>query len=360
MFERGLPSLFQGIDEEILQCYAESIHDFWQNPDRVRDLSIRVTRQSMGGNKRRYLENRKEQRAIEQEEYCEENPQEVERSRSGEELLPLVPVQESAAGEHPQQELRSLAWHDPPLLHGFISVPGVEMAAYDPHCDPSSLFAACSTPFGTLPFPIPFATDVPCSTSPGDLSLVSPELPGGSRDCGASFGVRSGSSKSHSTLEPTLPNPPVPVISDSGASHGVRKSQRLLQKHQRQGDNSSCLTSGAAGLPPGDGTELILPHPIKDIEAVGEPGSNSEGSCCSTETGEVPDCQSVSGSSLTGASICEQALVPGCDATDCSTLVNESVSGAPWTGPQLWSSVQFVLREDFGIPTGGQRGCLDP
>ncbi|PHJ25075.1 hypothetical protein CSUI_001084 [Cystoisospora suis] len=350
----------EGIDEEILQCYGESIHDFWQNPDRVRDLSIRVTRQSMGGNKRRYLENRKEQRAIEQEDYTEESPQEVDRSRSGEELLSLVPLQESAAGEHPQQELRTLAWHDPPLLQGFISVPGIEMAAYDPHGDPSSLFAACPNSLGTLPLPIPFATDVPCSTSAGALGLISPELPGGNRDCGASFGVRSGSSNSHTAAEPTFPNPSIPAASDSGASHGVRRSQRLLQKHQCQGDDGSLHTPATTGLSAGNGPELLLPHAIKDIEAVADMGSRNEGSCRSTDTGEVPDCLSVNGSSLTGSSVCEQALVPGCDVVDCSTLGNNSAHGTPWSAPQLWSSVQFVLREDSGIPNGGPPGSLNP
>lgn len=48
----------------MLQCYSESIHDFWRDPGRVRQLAIRVSRQTLQQARRRSLDGPRQQQML--------------------------------------------------------------------------------------------------------------------------------------------------------------------------------------------------------------------------------------------------------------------------------------------------------
>ncbi|PFH33048.1 hypothetical protein BESB_082470 [Besnoitia besnoiti] len=370
----------EGIDEDILRCYSESIHDFWQDPERVRDLSVRVTRQSMSGTKRRCLESRRSQRSLEHEEYCEDGSHAQEHATPSAELLAWAHACEPAVAAD-QPALGSLAWHDSPApFQPFVSFPSFDVAHYaDLQGDPSTFLgiSSCPSPFVSLPFPFPFSSDT-IPSSPPSPSTVAPLaqtcVPHENlkEESGAAHAVKPSEDSSSICAVAEPPNAGVSAnVERAGASHGVRRNRRATKK-TAQGNTANDAQAPAETPDPDltpalDAAALSLPQPSSLGASHTQDGALSktlcetrtawgsdpspEGSCCSTDPGDrdVADIHLLTGSLQEDSKGVSFSCLPGfAESGDSSQLTgDQGVAAADRPSiPQLWSTVQFVLRDD--------------
>nr|CEL73332.1 TPA: hypothetical protein BN1205_091920 [Toxoplasma gondii VEG] len=365
----------EGIDEDILRCYSESIQEFWQDPDRVRDLSIRVTRQSTGGTKRRCLEGRKAQRALEHESRDETSHAQEHGTRC-EDLVPVRDDHKPApvSGQH---HLASLSWHESPLsLQTFISIPHLDTPyESDLHGDATGVLRlpTCPSPDVSWPFSFSFGNDTNCF-SPSAL-VSSPRAidirQSGSNDADVSHAV-DGTKSSHSSntgVTAIIQTPNHFAYAGVGSTHGVRRSKQIKEKGTQQQEgvsNRSPLNKSAHPVanvnePPlplpasADSAKLLCASPSKtgsDLTRPSGSGISVEGSCCSTNPGDdIADIRLLAGFIDDAAT--RSLLVSSPEAIDSGNFTarpDDQGQGFDWpTSQQLWRSVEFVLTEDGGL-----------
>ncbi|EPR60454.1 hypothetical protein TGDOM2_239670 [Toxoplasma gondii GAB2-2007-GAL-DOM2] len=365
----------EGIDEDILRCYSESIQEFWQDPDRVRDLSIRVTRQSTGGTKRRCLEGRKAQRALEHESRDETSHAQEHGTRC-EDLVPVRDDHKPApvSGQH---HLASLSWHESPLsLQTFISIPHLDTPyESDLHGDATGVLRlpTCPSPDVSWPFSFSFGNDTNCF-SPSAL-VSSPRAidirQSGSNDADVSHAV-DGTKSSHSSntgVTAIIQTPNHFAYAGVGSTHGVRRSKQIKEKGTQQQEgvsNRSPLNKSAhpvanvnelpLPLPASaDSAKLLCASPSKtgsDLTRPSGSGISVEGSCCSTNPGDdIADIRLLAGFIDDAAT--RSLLVSSPEAIDSGNFTarpDDQGQGFDWpTSQQLWRSVEFVLTEDGGL-----------
>ncbi|CBZ51837.1 conserved hypothetical protein [Neospora caninum Liverpool] len=370
----------EGIDEDILRCYSESIQEFWHDPDRVRDLSIRVTRQSMGGSKRRCIEGRKAQRAIEREESCEDSSQAQERGTRSEDLS--LPSTHDPPAVSVQQQLGSLAWHESPAsLEAFISMPHLDPTySSDPQGDPPGVLGVptCPSPAMSLSFPFTLSSDAVCCSPSSTLSST------------LATGMQQRSDKvataphAVDSTEDSIPNsggltavaqaPDDFVCGEgSGSGNGMRRSKRINDKRiQNQPEDDGRYPLKPSSIPPEPKVkvnELPLPlsisagstnSPYASPSKTGLTETNpscsavsKEGSCCSTNPGDydIADFRLLAGvlddeASRGILSVSPESIEP----VDFTAQADDQGHESDWPTTQPdWRSVQFVLTQDHGI-----------
>ncbi|KEP61614.1 UNVERIFIED_CONTAM: hypothetical protein HHA_239670 [Hammondia hammondi] len=366
----------EGIDEDILRCYSESIQEFWQDPDRVRDLSIRVTRQSMGGTKRRCLEGRKAQPALEHESR-DANSQKQEHGNRCEELVPVRDDHKPAPSF--QHHLASLSWHESPVsLQTFISIPHLDTPyASDLHGDATGVLRlpTCPSPDVSLPFSFTFGNDTNCCSPSAFVSspCATDIRKSGSNDAGVSHAVddTKGPHPSNTEVTAIIQTPNDFACEGIGSTHGVRRSKHIKEKgNKRQEGVSDRSPLKQSAKPAANVNELPLPlsasadsakspcaSPSKtgsDLTRPSGSGVSVEGSCCSTNSGDydIADLRLLAG--VLDDEATRRLLVSSPEATDSGNFTarpDDQGQGVEWpTTQQLWRSVQFVLTQDGGLP----------
>ncbi|OEH78365.1 hypothetical protein cyc_04838 [Cyclospora cayetanensis] len=94
----------EGMDNCVLECYSESIHDFWRDSARVRQLAIRVSRQTSHG--RRCLDAPSKPKQLLMHSHNQQRQQEQQEEQQ--QLMQLPHPSERQLVLHPQQQQRLL------------------------------------------------------------------------------------------------------------------------------------------------------------------------------------------------------------------------------------------------------------